>query len=158
MIAVGQLLFVWNLVQTLRGAERRRADAPLAVAEGLVTMIAIGFAVGAGAIGFFVGRATAPEQTKTVASTAAAPAPKPSNTVLQGKQVFAKAGCGGCHTLSAAGSAGKVGPNLDQAHPAQALVVDRVEHGKGAMPSFGGQLSDDEIEAVAAFVSQSAGR
>ena len=32
-----------------------------------------------------------------------------------GEQVFASAGCGGCHTLSAAGATGTVGPNLDDA-------------------------------------------
>ena len=31
----------------------------------------------------------------------------------QGAQVFADAGCGGCHTLAAAGSNGSAGPNLD---------------------------------------------
>ena len=28
--------------------------------------------------------------------------------------MFAKAGCGGCHTLAAAGTTGTVGPNLDE--------------------------------------------
>jgi mono/diheme cytochrome c family protein len=31
-----------------------------------------------------------------------------------GAQVFASAGCGSCHTLSAAGSTGTTGPNLDE--------------------------------------------
>jgi mono/diheme cytochrome c family protein len=33
--------------------------------------------------------------------------------VNAGKAVFASAGCAGCHTLSAAGATGSVGPNLD---------------------------------------------
>ncbi len=32
-----------------------------------------------------------------------------------GKALFAKSGCGGCHTFAAAGSTAKVGPNLDDA-------------------------------------------
>jgi mono/diheme cytochrome c family protein len=32
-----------------------------------------------------------------------------------GAQVFANNGCGGCHTLAAAGAGGTVGPNLDEA-------------------------------------------
>jgi mono/diheme cytochrome c family protein len=32
-----------------------------------------------------------------------------------GAQVFANNGCGGCHTLAAAGSSGEVGPDLDEA-------------------------------------------
>jgi mono/diheme cytochrome c family protein len=69
-----------------------------------------------------------------------------------GESVFVSAGCGACHTLKAAGSSGAVGPNLDQAKPDAALVVDRVTNGKGVMPSFKGQLSDQQIQDVAAYV------
>jgi mono/diheme cytochrome c family protein len=69
--------------------------------------------------------------------------------------VFASAGCTGCHTLAAAGSNGNVGPNLDEAKPSMDKVVERVTEGKGVMPSFQGQLSDQQIQDVAAFVSQS---
>jgi mono/diheme cytochrome c family protein len=69
-----------------------------------------------------------------------------------GKQIFDTAGCKGCHTLKAAGATGTVGPNLDQAKPPLALVVDRVTNGKGVMPSFSGQLSEKQIADVAAFV------
>ena len=88
-------------------------------------------------------------------TTTAAPqgAPKPD-----GKQVFASAGCGGCHTLKAAGSSGNVGPNLDQLHPSFKAVHDQVEVGGGAMPAFKGRLSDAEIQAVAQFVASNAGR
>jgi mono/diheme cytochrome c family protein len=75
-----------------------------------------------------------------------------------GKAVFAKAGCGGCHTLKAAGSSGNVGPNLDQLKPAKDAVAHQVEVGGGAMPAFKGQLSPAEIDAVAAFVSSNAGK
>lgn len=75
-----------------------------------------------------------------------------------GKAVFASAGCGGCHTLKAAGSSGNVGPNLDQLKPAKATVAHQVEVGGGAMPSFKGQLSPAEIDAVATFVSSNAGK
>ena len=66
-------------------------------------------------------------------------------------------GCAGCHVLSAAGATGTVGPNLDETKPTKELVVDRVTNGKGAMPAFGAQLTPDQIEAVAEFVSTSAG-
>ena len=69
-----------------------------------------------------------------------------------GKAVFASAGCGGCHTLKAAGSSGTVGPNLDDAKPDHALVVERVTNGMGVMPSFKGQLDEKQIQDVAAFV------
>jgi len=72
-----------------------------------------------------------------------------------GEKIFASAGCGGCHTLEAAGSTGNVGPNLDDAKPDLALAVNRVTNGSGAMPSFKGQLSDQEIADVAQYVVES---
>jgi cytochrome c553 len=51
-----------------------------------------------------------------------------------GEAVFASAGCGGCHTMEAAGSSGNVGPNLDDSKPDFALAFDRVSNGRGAMP------------------------
>ena len=75
-----------------------------------------------------------------------------------GEEIFAAAGCGSCHALAAAGTDGTIGPNLDQAGPDHALVVDRVTNGKGAMPSFKDRLSDEQIQAVADYVSQNAGK
>lgn len=75
-----------------------------------------------------------------------------------GKQIFESAGCTGCHTLADAGSTGNVGPNLDDAKPSKDLVVERVTNGQGAMPSFKGQLSEAEIQAVADYVSSAAGK
>jgi mono/diheme cytochrome c family protein len=74
-----------------------------------------------------------------------------------GKTVFASAGCASCHTLSDAGATGTVGPNLDEAKPDAELVHERVTNGAGAMPSFKGQLSEQQINDVAAYVSSVAG-
>jgi mono/diheme cytochrome c family protein len=74
-----------------------------------------------------------------------------------GKTIFETAGCSSCHTLAAGDAKGTVGPNLDEAKPPMALVVDRVTNGKGVMPSFKGSLSDAQIQAVAKFVSENAG-
>ena len=71
-----------------------------------------------------------------------------------GKKVFASAGCGGCHTFSAAGSTGTVGPNLDDANVDVDAAVQQVKNGGGGMPAFGDRLSDQEIADVAAFVTQ----
>ncbi len=161
LIVVAQLLFVVNMVQTLRGVEPRAARAKtsgygrLIAAEGAIMMIAIFLAVGAGAAGFFLGRATAHSHTTTVVAlhpVTTTPVPAP------GKAVFVSAGCANCHTLQAAGATGTVGPNLDQAKPSVALVLDRVSHGKNGMPSFTGQLTPKQIAAVAAYVAASAGR
>jgi mono/diheme cytochrome c family protein len=74
-----------------------------------------------------------------------------------GASVFASAGCGGCHTLDAAGSSGTVGPNLDDADPDFDRVVEMVTNGSGQMPSFEDQLTEKQIRDVAAYVSESAG-
>lgn len=74
-----------------------------------------------------------------------------------GKKIFAAQGCGGCHTLSDAGASGTVGPNLDQAQPDYRLATARITLGKGAMPSFKGSLSDQDIANVASYVVQATG-
>ena len=81
------------------------------------------------------------------------PAAASATKAVSGKAVFASAGCGGCHTLAAAGASGQVGPNLDQSKPAAATVEAIVSSGSGVMPSFKGKLSSAEIKAVAAFVA-----
>jgi mono/diheme cytochrome c family protein len=74
-----------------------------------------------------------------------------------GKEIFSAQGCGSCHTLSDAGTSGTIGPNLDDSKPAFELVVDRVTNGSGAMPSFQDKLSEDEINDVAAYVTEATG-
>ena len=86
------------------------------------------------------------------------PKPTPPGGGTDGKAIFASAGCSGCHTLAAAGASGTVGPNLDDAKPSKALAIDRITNGRGGMPSFKGQLSEAQIEAVAEFVSSNAGK
>ena len=94
-------------------------------------------------------------QTETASTTTSSGG---SDLVAQGKDVFAKSGCASCHTLKDAGATGTVGPNLDEAKPSKDLVVERVTNGKAPMPSFKGQLSGEEIQAVAEYVSTVAGK
>jgi mono/diheme cytochrome c family protein len=89
--------------------------------------------------------------------------------VSEGKQLFADNGCGSCHTLSAAGSSGTIGPDLDQAlqgKPAgfihQSIVDPNAQVAKGyaanTMPqTFGEQMSPGELDALVAFLMASAG-
>ena len=71
---------------------------------------------------------------------------------VDGKAVFADT-CGSCHTLSAAGTSGTTGPNLDDVSLDAGAVEGIVRDGRGGMPALGDQLSDDEIAAVADFVA-----
>ena len=99
---------------------------------------------------------TTTSSSTTPATTTTAPGGGGGDAVA-GKAVFTSAGCAGCHTLKAAGASGNVGPNLDQLKPDFATVKHQVINGGGAMPAFKGQLSDKQIDDVAAFVSSSAG-
>jgi cytochrome c553 len=85
------------------------------------------------------------------------PPPETGGDATAGKKVFLSAGCTACHTLADAGSTGMVGPNLDEAKPSAELVMERVTNGMGAMPPFKDQLSEKQIQDVAAYVSSVAG-
>ena len=83
---------------------------------------------------------------------------EPSATSNTGAAVFADAGCGGCHALSAADSTGTAGPSLDALKPNAERVERQVVSGGRGMPAFGGQLTDEEIDAVSAYVAESAAK
>jgi len=84
-----------------------------------------------------------------------------------GAQVFANNGCGGCHTLAAAGSGGVVGPNLDEVLPGQSAamvkesIVDPNAHiAKGystnVMPqNFTTTIKPNEIEQLVEYLLDS---
>ncbi|MBS1893747.1 MAG: cytochrome c [Actinobacteria bacterium] len=76
----------------------------------------------------------------------------------EGKTIFTT-NCGSCHVLSAAGTSGEVGPNLDELKPSEPTVEHQVINGGGPMPAFGkeGILSPEEVKAVATYVSAVAG-
>lgn len=77
---------------------------------------------------------------------------------VEGKEVFlGSSGCGACHTLADAGTTGTVGPNLDETAPSYSTVLTIVTNGRGAMPSFSGSLSEEDIQNVAAYISQATG-
>jgi mono/diheme cytochrome c family protein len=99
-----------------------------------------------------------PAETRTTTEPEVAPEGEPAQGDAEaGAAVFESAGCGGCHTLEAAGTRGTVGPNLDESKPPHSLVVDRVTNGQGAMPSFKDRLDEKQIQDVAAYVVASTG-
>ena len=74
----------------------------------------------------------------------------------QGKIIFVGDGnCATCHSLGDANSKGKVGPNLNEIKADISRVLMAVKNGIGVMPAYQGQLSDEEIEAVATYVAES---
>jgi mono/diheme cytochrome c family protein len=87
-----------------------------------------------------------------------------------GAQVFANNGCGGCHTLAAAGSSGVTGPNLDEVLPGQKpekieedIVNPNAEIAPGYKPNimpqnFGETLSETELEQLVEYLQEVAGK
>lgn len=73
-----------------------------------------------------------------------------------GKTLFS-ASCASCHTLKTANATGTIGPNLDDAKPTREKVITQVTNGGGGMPAFRDQLSKQQIEALADFVSKAVG-
>ena len=81
--------------------------------------------------------------------------------------VFESAGCGGCHTFSAAGTTASVGPDLDEALQGKDAefvresIVDpnkEITSGYAAniMPQdFGQKLSRKQLDDLVAFLLQS---
>ena len=151
-IAICALFFVAQMTAVLVLAEVGEADEP--VAEE-----------GAGG-----GETTEPTETETSPTETEPSETEPTETEpteteppaegdpVAGKEVFVgSAGCASCHTLADAGATGTIGPNLDASSPEYELVVDRVTNGQGGMPAFADQLSAEQIQDVAAYVSSVAG-
>jgi mono/diheme cytochrome c family protein len=78
-----------------------------------------------------------------------------STTLGRGGHLFADR-CGSCHALSAAGTNGQVGPDLDKLRPSAANVEAAIANGPGVMPA--GLLPGAHARAVARWVADHAGR
>ncbi|MEW6581788.1 MAG: cbb3-type cytochrome c oxidase subunit I, partial [Actinomycetota bacterium] len=112
-LGAAQLLFVWNMVQTLRGAPKPRPERERQVGFGLATGAAVALIVA----GLFAEMIRGGDQPIGPPAASASPAGG------EGAQVFTANGCGGCHTLSVAGATGAVGPNLDTTTLDEAGIV-----------------------------------
>jgi cytochrome c551/c552 len=169
---------------------RPRSKPIVAVGEILMWILFVALLVPAGAVGWAIGHytghhggrtvtvtvgaaatttttAAAPTTTAKAATTTAAAAP-----IAAAKAVFISAGCGACHTFKAAGTSGKVGPDLDTAPEADAKkanmplaafvkqsIVDPNAYiapgfSKGIMPgNFSSTLGTAKIDALVAFIA-----
>ena len=78
-----------------------------------------------------------------------------------GRAVFARMGCGSCHTLAAAGATGQIGPNLDErlAGHTRASLIARITappsdpDGFSMMPTnFASRMDERELDALVRFL------
>jgi cytochrome c oxidase subunit II len=84
---------------------------------------------------------------------------------VDGKQVFMKAGCGSCHALADAGTAGGVGPNLDEGLKGkdEAFIRKSIEDPNADItpgfqpdimpPNFKDQLQPAELDALVKYLA-----
>ena len=92
-----------------------------------------------------------------IATTGAVQAADDTAQMDLGRQLFtigAKPACAICHTLKDAGSEGAIGPGLDEMKPNAERVAKALRSGLGAMPSFQETLTEEQIEALALYVSK----
>ena len=90
-----------------------------------------------------------------VAAVAANPKAKvalPTGAGGNDPKLLFESNCGSCHTLADAGTTGKIGPNLDQAKPSLQKATTQITNGGGGMPPFKGQLTEEQIKALAAYL------
>jgi cbb3-type cytochrome c oxidase subunit III len=92
-----------------------------------------------------------------VAGAGGGNAKPPSQLGNDGKAIF-QSQCASCHTLKAAGATGTIGPNLDTLKPSFPIAQHQVEVGGSIMPAFKGRLTQKQIDAVAKFVADNAGK
>lgn len=81
--------------------------------------------------------------------------PPSAELLEQGKALFttkAVPACAICHALADAGATGAIGPNLDELKPDEARIKKALREGIGAMPSFDATMTEDEMNAVAAYI------
>jgi len=102
-------------------------------------------ALAAIALPFAGASATGQDMTQTATLTA--------EQVDSSRALFTQFGCAACHQLADAGANGHIGPAMDGN---TALTVDSIKQvvadGRGAMPSFGGMVSEEEIDTLARYI------
>jgi mono/diheme cytochrome c family protein len=106
----------------------KRLDKVLAIGSWLTAALLV--------VMLFAGPAVVARDDTAIGSVAPAYG-KPAG--VDGAKVF-QGNCGRCHTLTAAGTNGQVGPNLDSVSLSAADIESIVRGGRGVMPAFDGQL------------------
>lgn len=89
-----------------------------------------------------------------------APADEDAAQFALGKKLFVEVAippCATCHVLKNSGSEGAIGPDLDELKPDATRVTNAVRDGLGTMPPYQASLSDEEIAALARYVSEAGG-
>ncbi len=146
MIALGQVVFAYNLIQTIRGKQRTSGETVLGSLGLTAALLLSAFVLTTSALAL-----DRDDAGETPQAGATAPAEDPGRTLFVEK-------CGSCHALSAAGTTGAVGPNLDELAPSSDQVMAAIENGglgSGTMPAD--IVMAGEAQAVSDYVAEAVG-
>lgn len=126
-------------------------------------MIAVGLALGAGILGFFVGRDTKHPKAATAAALSAQQAAAPVDThVAAGAHIFVQFACAQCHGNLGRGGISPVVPALTKvgAQLTAAQLRHIIDHGLGEsanpktpyMPVWGAVISDTQVNDLVSYI------
>jgi len=164
-LAVAAVVFIVFALVSALVIPRRKPDFP-GGALGVYVFVTLLLFVGMMAAVFVFGKeseeseAQEPPAAETTTGTTAE-----AGDAAAGKQVFASAGCGACHTFEPAGSNAAVGPDLDTALQGKdaefirvSIVDPNAEVANGFQPNvmpqnFDQQLSDKQLNDLVAFLA-----
>lgn len=163
---------------------RPKRNSLITTGEIMLWVLFFALLVPAGAVGWAIGHYTGHNTVTVTAGSATTTAATPTTTAAaptttaaasptaQGKAVFIANSCASCHTFKAAGSTGKIGPDLDtkpaiDAKKANMSLADFVRasivtpdayispgYQKGLMPtSFGTSLTKAQLDALVAYIT-----
>lgn len=142
---------------TFKGVIAAQIENPRPVTDNAATSMPAGLVEGQDAV----------DVAAYVASVAGIPGIKPPQAPGgPGGQVFANNGCGSCHVLQGAGSAGTTGPDLDKAlkgktasYIEESIVAPNAKIAKGyppdVMPETFKSLPPDQLKQLVAFIVKS---
>ncbi|MGZ5315764.1 MAG: cbb3-type cytochrome c oxidase subunit I [Solirubrobacterales bacterium] len=156
LVALGQLVFAYNVIQTMRGRRRANDDKPVLADTRQIGLVTGALALAVLVPGFLVALDRLPDREPV---QAAAPGPEKalSPEAQAGEELFTTT-CGSCHAFSAAGTSGGIGPDLDSLPLTQERVLAAIENGgtgSGQMPA--NLLSGADATAVAKYLDEAGG-
>ena len=127
--------------------------------SALIMMVAVGLALGAGILGFYLGRDT---KSTTVAASTQQSATTVDPHVAAGGHIFVQFACAQCHGPQGRGGVSPVVPTLTkvggQLTPAQLRHI--IDHGLGEsanpkqpyMPVWGAVISDSQVNDLVSYI------
>src|SRR5579871_345434 len=139
---------------------RGKRDGALDAAMAAIMMISLALALGAGVVGFFLGRDTKHAAPAVATTQPAAVAVDPQ--VASGAHLFVQFACAQCHGLQGQGGVSPVVPALRTvgARLTAAQLRHIIDHGLGAsadpkqpyMPVWGAVMSDTQVNDLVSYI------